>query len=67
MGACPAAGAGFREEARIRVRREDHVTGSVGDAIVWVRRHVIEELRDGFLGLLRGLGLLGADGTERCE
>ena len=64
MGACSAAGACFCEEAGIGVCQEDHVAGPVGDAIIRVCRHLIEELRDVFFGLLCGFGLLGADGTE---
>ena len=44
--------------------RQDHITGTVCDAVIWVRGHIIQELRDCRHGVLGGLGLLGADSAE---
>lgn len=46
------------------MRREDHVAGPVGDAIIRVCCNIIEQLHDRLFGLLSCLGLLGADGAE---
>ena len=43
---------------------QDHGTGTVGDAIGRVRADVVEELGYRTVGVLSGLGLLGADGAE---
>ena len=43
---------------------KDHVACTEGDAIVWLRGKIVEELVDSTSGGLGGHGLLGANGTE---
>ena len=47
--------------------REDHVAGSVGDAIVGVGGTVVQELVDFVVGAAGGRRLFGVDVTESME
>ena len=44
--------------------RQDHSTGTIGNAIRRVRADVVKELGYCTVGVLCGLSLLGADGAE---
>ena len=67
VGASPAAGFAGIEVGGIGVGREDHVAGSVGDAIVGVGGTVVQELVDFVIGAAFGRRLFGADVTESME
>ncbi len=46
------------------VSAENHVTGAICGAVVWVSDQVVKELVYGNIGGFNGCGLLGAQGTE---
>ncbi len=51
-------------KAGVGVSAENHVTGAICGAIVWVRGQVVKELVHGNIGGFSGCGLLGAQGAE---
>ena len=67
MGASTAAGTSLVELSSIRVACKDHIARTVGDAVVWVRGHIFNELVENISSGLSGRGLLGSDGTESDE
>ena len=67
VGASAAAGFSGIEVGSIRVGREDHVAGSVGDAIIGIGGAVVQELVDFVVGAAGGGRLFGADVAESME
>ena len=67
MGARTAAGTSLVEVAVIGVACKDYVTRMVGDATIWVRGNIVEELVDSVRSGLGGRGLLGSNGAESKE
>ncbi len=51
-------------KAGIGVSAENHVTGAICGAVVWVHCQVVEELVHGSIGGFSGCGLLGAQGAK---
>ncbi len=51
-------------KAGIGVSAENHVSGAICGAVVWVRGQVVEELVHGNIGGFSGCGLLGAQDAE---
>ena len=67
VSASMAADTSIVEVSGIGVFCKDHVTRTVGDAIVWVCGNIVEELVDSVSGGLSGRSLLGANDAESNE
>ena len=67
MGTRAAAGFRFTEVTGIGVCCQDHVAGSVGDAVIGVGCAVIKKLVDFLVGACCGCCLFGAYVTKRVE
>ena len=62
-----AAGTSIIEVSGIGVAYKDHINRTVGDAAVWIRGNIVEELVDITSGGLGGRRFLGADGSDIKE
>ena len=64
MGAGATLRTRLHEKACIRMSGKDHGTGTISDSISRICCNIVEELVDSYGGVLSGMCLLGADGTE---
>ena len=62
-----AVGFDFVEKVSVRVTREDHAAGTVGDSVFRVSGDVFKYLVDGLHGAFGFGSLLGAKGTQGHE
>ena len=64
MGDSTASATSTIEVVGIRVDCQDHITRTVGDAVIWVWGNIVEELVESISGGLGSRGLLGANGAD---
>ena len=67
MGSCSAASFAYIEVGWIGVGCQDHVAGSVDDAIVWLCEAVIKKMVDSCVGGIGGRGLLDTNFAESVK
>ena len=64
VAAGTASGFWLRKVGGVTVDVQDHVAGVVADGRVWMRGGVIDQPKDGAVGVLGGFGLLGCEGAK---
>ena len=64
MATNTSASSGFGKVGGVTVEVQDHITGTISDGGVWVRRSIIEDPKGCVTGCLRCFRFLGGDGAN---